>query len=181
MARIAGRGFPGWLGVGLLAWGMLALAGCSTGQDTARAAAQDAARAAGQQAAPQAPRAEPEQGVQDQTRVDDQGAVEVTVVPLNLQDGGAAELAFEVMMNTHSVDLSMDLAQLSTLRTDTGREVAALSWSGGSGHHVRGTLIFPARDPDGEPLLQGAARLTLIIRQVDVPERVFEWALDGGD
>jgi hypothetical protein len=180
MAWIASGASRGWLGLGWLALAMLALAACSAAQDTARPAVQDARRAAAQPAEAPALGVGLPTVVEDWRRVDDQGAVQVTVVPINLAEGSPAELAFEVMMNTHSVDLTMDLAQLSTLRTDTGKEVGALSWSGGSGHHVRGTLVFPARDAEGEPLLLGAGRLTLIIRQVDVPERVFEWTLQGG-
>lgn len=51
-----------------------------------------------------------------ETVPDEQGAV----TPLNLADE-AATLAFEVAMNTRSVDLSMDLATLATLTTDAAR------------------------------------------------------------
>lgn len=52
------------------------------------------------------------------TRTDEQGAVVIEVTPLNL-DSATDTLEFDVSMNTHSVDLSMDLAQLATLTTDT--------------------------------------------------------------
>jgi len=53
-------------------------------------------------------------GNDELTRLDEQGAVVFEVTPLNL--GTPAEtLEFDVAMNTHSVDLSMDLAGLSTL------------------------------------------------------------------
>jgi len=73
--------------------------------------------------------------------------------------------------------ISMDLAAFSTLQTDTGVTLAALDWSGGSGHHVSGTLRFPAIAPDARPALEGASRLTLTIRDLDASERVFEWNL----
>lgn len=110
------------------------------------------------------------------TRLDEQGAVVVEVTPANL-NSGAETLDFGVALNTHSVDLGMDFATLSTLTTDTGLTVDASAWSGASGgHHVSGTLSFPAT-VDGAALLGGATEITLTIRDVDAPERVFVWKL----
>jgi hypothetical protein len=110
------------------------------------------------------------------TRADSQGSVEFAVTPLNLSAPGET-LDFDMSMNTHSVELSWDLAGQSTLTTDTGREVQGQSWPGGSGHHVEGVLSFPAQTVEGQPLLEGASRLTLVIRGTDVPERTFSWDL----
>lgn len=111
-----------------------------------------------------------------ETLVDEQGAVAVSVTPLEASDD-ATTLDFEVAMNTHSVDLSMDLAQLATLVTDIGGEVQAVGWSGeAGGHHVSGVLSFPATD-DGATLLQGATTITLTLENVDAPARTFTWSL----
>lgn len=110
---------------------------------------------------------------EDLTRVDRQGAVEFAVTPLDMQ--GGSELRFEISMNTHSVDLSMDVSELATLETDLGASYPALSWSGGSGHHVQGVLVFPGATAEGDPLLSGAREITLRIRDIDAPERVFTW------
>ena len=109
-------------------------------------------------------------------RSDAQGAVEVVVKPLNL--GRSEEtLKFDVSLNTHSVNLSMNLATLSTLTTDTGKTVQAIQWDAPvGGHHVAGTLAFPM-NVDGKPLLDGASKLTLTIKNVDAPERSFVWDL----
>jgi hypothetical protein len=110
------------------------------------------------------------------TRTDEQGAVTFEVTPLNLLEA-TDSLEFDVSMNTHSVDLSMDLAQLATLTTDTGLTVLAANWDATpGGHHVPGKLIFPATQ-DGKSLLEGAGKLTLTIVNVDAPTRVFEWSL----
>lgn len=109
-------------------------------------------------------------------RTDVQGAVEFVVTPLNLTAPNAT-LDFDVSMNTHSIDLGWDLAALSTLRTDAGVEVAGQTWPVGSGHHYDATLSFPATTADGRALLDGAATLTLTIRNTDVAERVFIWEL----
>jgi hypothetical protein len=106
-----------------------------------------------------------------------QGAVTVIVKPLDLgsQEG---KLKFEVTLDTHSVDLSMNLAALSSLSTDTGLAVQAEAWDAPQGgHHVSGTLTFPASTADGKVILDGASKLTLVIKDVDAPERTFTWDL----
>ena len=115
-------------------------------------------------------------GTSDLARMDEQGAVIVEVTPLNL--GTPADtLEFDVSMNTHSVDLSMDLAQLATLTTDTGVTVQASKWDATpGGHHVSGKLVFPAMQ-DGKSILEGTAKLTLTVVNVDASSRVFEWQL----
>ncbi len=114
---------------------------------------------------------------QNLERVDRQGSVEVAVIPAGFDMDSDGMLSFEISMNTHSVDLSIDLAKLSTLATDHGVILSASSWSGGNGHHVGGILSFPVRAADGSPIVSGAQKLTLTIRDVDVPERLFVWEL----
>ncbi|MCA0454005.1 MAG: hypothetical protein LCI00_08530 [Chloroflexi bacterium] len=112
----------------------------------------------------------------DLTRTDEQGAVVIAVEPLNLKSVDQT-LDFEVSLNTHSVDLSMDLAGLATLTTDTGVTTPAEIWDAPrEGHHVSGKLSFPA-SVNGTALLRDATELTLTIRDVDVPERIFKWEL----
>ena len=111
---------------------------------------------------------------EEQSQVDEQGAVAVEILPLNLNEPGGT-IDFEVYLNTHSVDLSMNLAELAALSTDTGKTVQATSWdSPPGGHHVSGQLSFPA-SVDGSPFLDGANRLTLTLVNIDAPERVFVW------
>lgn len=112
-----------------------------------------------------------------ETLVNERGAVSVAVTPLNVGPG-ATTLDFEVAMNTHSVDLGMDLAALATLVTDTGVQVTADLWDAPrGGHHVSGVLSFPAGDGESD-LLAGASRLTLLLRDVGAAERTFTWNLD---
>jgi len=115
-------------------------------------------------------------GAGDLTRSDQQGAVIVEITPLNL-DNPSDQLEFDVSMNTHSIDLGMDLATLATLTTDTGITLQATLWDAPlGGHHVEGKLIFPATE-DGKSILEGATKLTLTIVNVDAASRVFEWEL----
>lgn len=112
----------------------------------------------------------------DLSRTDQQGAVTVTVTPLNL-DNPSDQLEFDISLETHSVDLSMDLATLATLTTDTGLTVSASQWDAPrGGHHVAGKLLFPAAQ-NGKSILEGATKLTLTIVNVDAQSRIFEWEL----
>jgi len=109
-------------------------------------------------------------------RTDQQGAIIFEITPLNL-DTTTDTLEFDVALTTHSIDLSMDLAPLSTLTTDSGVSVEAILWDAPRGcHHVEGKLIFPATQ-DSKSILDGAAILTLTIINVDAPSRIFEWDL----
>jgi hypothetical protein len=118
----------------------------------------------------------PEPTAESLARTDDQGAVVFVVEPINLNDSGET-LDFNISLNTHSVDVGWDLAALATLETDAGGQVEAIGWPIGSGHHYGGTLSFPRVTADGEDLLAGATVLRLIVRDTDVPERVFSWEL----
>jgi hypothetical protein len=113
-----------------------------------------------------------------EVQLDKQGSVEVAVTPLNLNDDGLT-LEFEVGLNTHSVDLSMDLTSIARLKADNGLGVRAVLWvAPRGGHHVSGVLSFPAV-VDGVKLLEDASRLTMTIRDLDALDRSFTWNLPG--
>lgn len=114
------------------------------------------------------------------TRSDVQGAVEMAVTPQGSLFADTGTIVFEVAMNTHSVDLSMDLAQRATLETDTGLILPAAVWSGGSGHHVTGYLEFELPQGGEYDQLARANRWSLRLRGVDAEERLFEWIREQG-
>jgi hypothetical protein len=98
--------------------------------------------------------------------------VTVDVTPVALAVGAPA--AFDVAMNTHSVDLTDDLTQTTVLRDDTGKEYQPIAWDGpgGGGHHRQGQLSFPA-------LTGNPKYVELVIKGLAaVPERVFRWDLN---
>lgn len=112
------------------------------------------------------------------TQSDSQGAVTVEITPVNLVNPDET-LVFDVSMSTHSVDLSMDLAQLAVLSTDTGKTIQAALWDAPrGGHHVEGQLSFSSI-VDGANLLEGAKNITITITNVDAPSRVFTWPISG--
>lgn len=109
-------------------------------------------------------------------RTDQQGAVTVVVTP-ELWTSSSETLTFLIALETHSVDLSFDLAELATLSTDTGLNVQPIQWEAPvGGHHVSGKLSFPAR-VDGKFVLDGINNLFLTINNLDATERKFTWEL----
>lgn len=106
-------------------------------------------------------------------RTSDAGSVTVDLT----WDGPEAGLVFKVAMDTHSVDLDgFDLMNLALLRTDTGVEVAPITWDAAKGsHHREGRLSFPPT-ADGRPLLGESVRaITVVVKDVATPERSFQW------
>ena len=84
-------------------------------------------------------------------------------------------LAFQIDMNTHSVELDQyDLSKLSILRDDAGKDYRPITWdSAPGGHHRGGTLVFPLPDSLRQ---QNAKYIELVIRDVaGVKERILRW------
>lgn len=103
-----------------------------------------------------------------EAQVNNEGSVSVRVTPLDLS--ADRPWRFEVQLNTHSVALVQDMASSAVLVADDGREVPPTQWDGDppGGHHRSGTLVFSPQGP-------GQDSITLKIRGVAVPERVFVW------
>ena len=99
--------------------------------------------------------------------------VKVTVIPQNLSKE-AKTWDFEVKLETHTQDLSDDLAKSSTLIAD-GKQYLPLGWEGAApgGHHRKGSLHFKAITPQ-PPSVELQIRLT-----GDAAPRSFRWVLKG--
>jgi hypothetical protein len=100
------------------------------------------------------------------------GGVTVKVTPKELA-ADAREWQFEIVFDTHSVALNHDVVKSAVLLDATGAKHAPVGWVGDppGGHHRKGVLSFkPLAAPD---------EITLQIRDVGVPERVFRWSLKG--
>lgn len=95
------------------------------------------------------------------------GAIEITIEPIRI-DGTAA--AFRIVMDTHSEELSADLASTAVLEVG-GVEWRGASWSGDppGGHHRAGELTFEAAGPP-------AGRVVLTIGGFAAPVEVG-WTL----
>lgn len=83
---------------------------------------------------------------------------------------------FDVVMDTHSVDLdAYDLGQIAALRSGSS-EFTPVGWDAPKGgHHRKGILSFARLDPGAVD----AGYIELVIRDVNgVPERRFRWEVN---
>ncbi|MBI2141969.1 hypothetical protein HYU15_00590 [Candidatus Woesearchaeota archaeon] len=98
------------------------------------------------------------------------GDVLIEISPGEIRNG---VLAADVLVNTHSVDLSQfDLADLSTLRYK-GKSLKPVSAPVLSGHHSSGEMVF---DLGGDADSVNAGGFAITIKGIPaVDERVFEW------
>jgi hypothetical protein len=99
-----------------------------------------------------------------------EGGVVVRVTPGRFAPG-AATWDFEVVFETHTVQLTGDPAQFTVLLDPQGQAHAPLRWDGDppGSHHRKGVLRF-------KPLRPAPGTVTLKIRGVGgVSERAFTW------
>ena len=117
------------------------------------------------------------------TRVNSDGPVTIKIVYLNpLGKVEDKSLAFEVSLDTHSVDLEMyKLEKHLLLLDDKGRRFKPLGWFSpqGGGHHRSGIIKFPALDGKGNPVLSPRAKsIQLVVTDIGgVAKRQFQWLL----
>lgn len=82
-----------------------------------------------------------------ETKTDNQANVSMAVTPLDVPSG-KSEWKFNVVMNTHTVELDQDLTKSAVLTDDQGRKYEPIRWEGPvGGHHREGLLVFKAVDP----------------------------------
>lgn len=101
-----------------------------------------------------------------------EAGVTVSVTPQAIA-AGAKTWNFDVVLNTHSQDLSDDLSKTTVLVDDRGAEYRPVAWEGAGpgGHHRSGVLKFPA----GKQLPQALEmRMT---RPGEAKSRSFRWQL----
>ncbi|PIR73177.1 MAG: hypothetical protein COU40_03955 [Candidatus Moranbacteria bacterium CG10_big_fil_rev_8_21_14_0_10_35_21] len=107
------------------------------------------------------------------TQENGEGPVTIAVTPEDFPEEKDKLWKFEVLLNTHSVELNYDLTQISALVDENGNEYKPTAWEGDppSGHHRTGILIFNSISPKPDSI-------TLKIKGVgDVAERDFVWQL----
>lgn len=99
------------------------------------------------------------------------GNVTVEVTPQELAIGKGA--IFQIVFDTHSVDLDFDVAAAAELRDEQGNSYGAAIWNGDppGGHHRKGVLTFPT------PLKQTSSSSLILKDIAGVNERTFVWKL----
>lgn len=88
-----------------------------------------------------------------ETKTDEQNSVTVTITPANISPQ-AGEWQFNVLIDTHSVELDQDMVKISVLIDDQGKEYKPLRWEGAEpgGHHREGMLVFKQITPNPKSL-----------------------------
>ena len=130
-----------------------------------------------------APSASPPVSAQASSSVEPAGSTtqtseggEVTVVAV--WPGPDAGAAFDITLDTHSVDLdALDLAD-AILRNDRGETLTATPWDAPKGgHHREGSLAFQG---DAASFLGGAEWIELVFTGIgDLPERTLRWEVSA--
>lgn len=103
-------------------------------------------------------------------RIDERAEVTVRVRP-EAARGSFRDWRFTITLDTHSVELDMDLAALSELRFQGGAVARPVRYEGDppGGHHRTGVLVFPAAAAFPE-------RFELKLRGIgNSEERIFVW------
>ena len=105
-----------------------------------------------------------------ESKTDNQSAVTVTVTPIDISPE-AKEWKFEVVMNTHSIELDQDLTKSVILIDDQGKEYKPINWNGPiGGHHRGGVLIF-------NQILPAPKYVEMKISGIGDVVRSFSWQL----
>jgi len=116
-----------------------------------------------------------DQGGQDQelaeglpVQENSEGNVTVVVTPTI----SASSFDFEIVMDTHSVELGTDMLEISELKNDQGESYSPTAWEGSApgGHHRSGVLKFNLVSPRPK-------EIELIIVGIGGVDRRFRWKL----
>ena len=105
-----------------------------------------------------------------ESKVDDQASVTVTVTPTLLSEE-SEEWKFDVVMDTHSVELDQDMTKVAIIINEQGKEYKALNWEGPTGgHHREGILTFSRITPTPKSV-------EIKISDIGGVVRSFKWQL----
>lgn len=105
-----------------------------------------------------------------ESKIDEQASVTVTVTPTLLSEE-SEEWKFDVVMDTHSVELDQDMTKIAILVDEQGKEYKALNWEGPTGgHHREGIITFNKITP-------APKSVELKISDIGGVVRSFTWQL----
>ena len=106
-----------------------------------------------------------------QAKTDDQASVTIVITPLDLSVQ-SAEWKFNIIMDTHSVELNQDMIEVTVLSDDSNKEYRPIRWegTGAGGHHREGVLIF-------NQIMPAPKSIELKISDIGDVARSFTWRL----
>ena len=107
-----------------------------------------------------------------ETKEQASGNVTVIVTPQELSAGKS--VIFEIVFDTHSVNLDFDVTTATELRDGQGNTYGTPVWNGDppGGHHRKGTLVFT-------PDIPKPTTVTLVFRDIaNIPNRAFTWEIN---
>src|SRR3989344_4005855 len=105
-----------------------------------------------------------------ESKTDEQASVTVIVTPSDIPPQ-SKEWKFDIVMNTHSVELDQDMIKSAVLIDDQGKEYKPLRWEGSEagGHHREGILVFST-------IQSMSQSVEIKIKDIGgIPERSFKW------
>jgi hypothetical protein len=103
-----------------------------------------------------------------ETKTEEQANVTVTVAPIDILSE-SKEWKFDIVMDTHSVELDQDMAKIAVLVDGQGKEYKPISWEGPvGGHHREGVLKFNQINPIPKSV-------ELKISEIGGVSRSFNW------
>lgn len=106
-----------------------------------------------------------------ETKTEEQASVTLVVTPIDLSPN-SKEWKFDVVMDTHSVELDQNMTKIAVLVGDQGKEYKPIRWEGAEagGHHREGVLIFNQIKPNSKSV-------ELKIFNIGDVVRSFTWQL----
>ena len=107
-----------------------------------------------------------------ESKTDNQAAVSITVTSIDISSQ-SKEWKFDIVMDTHSVELDQDMTEFAVLIDDQDKEYKPIGWEGPSGgHHREGVLVF-------DPIEPMPKYIELKIKNIGgVTERLFKWNIE---
>lgn len=104
-----------------------------------------------------------------EAKINEEGEVQVMVEPQGSFSPGST-LDFKITLETHSVELSQDLLEVSKLAIDGKDVYSPIAWEGSpaGGHHRNGTLKF-------SPVKSSFQTIELQIMGIGGVDRTFRW------
>ena len=107
-----------------------------------------------------------------ESKTDNQAAVSITVTPIDISSQ-SKEWKFDIVMDTHSVELDQDMTESAVLIDGQDKEYKPIGWEGPSGgHHREGVLVF-------DPIEPMPKYIELKIKNIGgVTERLFKWTIE---